>query len=93
MENFEIARLQKASRKHAVKEAYFNQMQAQWEDKTFQISEVVDCNVQFLSWIVPAIKEAQFIRKANIKLRARNRVMKKQIEELKLQLRQREKYP
>ena len=47
--NFEIARLKKASRKHAVKEAYFNQMQARWEDKTFQIPEVVDCNVQFLS--------------------------------------------
>ena len=59
--NLEIARLKKAARKFAVKEAYFNQMQAQWEDQTFQIPELVDCNVQFLSWTVPAIKEAQFI--------------------------------
>ena len=91
--NFEIARLKKAARKFAVKEAYFNQMQARWEDKTFQIPEVVDCNVQFHSWTVPAIKEAQFIRKVNTKLRAGIRVMKKQIEELKLQLRQRERSP
>jgi len=84
--NFEIARLKKASRKFAIKEAYFNQMQAQWEDKTFQIPEVVDCNVQFRSWTVPAIKEAQFIRKVNTNLRAGIRVMKKQIEDLKIQL-------
>lgn len=47
--NFEIARLKKASRKHAIKEACFNQMQARWEDETFQIPEVIDCNVQFYS--------------------------------------------
>ncbi|MCY6488067.1 hypothetical protein, partial [Actinobacillus pleuropneumoniae] len=51
--NFEIARLKKASRKFAIKEAYFNQMQARWEDKTFQIPEVVDFNFQFHSWTVP----------------------------------------
>jgi len=91
--NFEIARLKKASRKHAIKEAYFNQMQARWEDKTFQIPEVVDFNVQFRSWTVPAIKEAQFIRKVNTKLRAGTRVMKKQIEDLKMQLAQQKKSP
>ena len=68
--NFEIARLKKASRKHAIKEAYFNQMQARWEEKTFQIPEVVDCNVQFRSWTVPAIKEAKFIRMVNMQLGA-----------------------
>lgn len=47
--NFEISRLKKAARKFAVKEVYFNQMQARWEDQTFQIPEVVDCNVQFHS--------------------------------------------
>jgi len=54
--NFEIARLKKAARKFAVKEAYFNQMQARWEDQTFQISKVVDFSVQFRSWTIPAIK-------------------------------------
>jgi hypothetical protein len=68
-------------------------MQARWEEKTFQIPEVVDCNVQFLTWTVPAIKEAQFIRKVNKNLRPGIKVMKKQIEELKLQLRQREISP
>lgn len=82
--NFEISRLKKASRKFAIKEAYFNQMQARLEDKTFQISEVVDCNVQFRSWTVPTIKKVQFIRKVNSNLRARIRGMKKQIEDLKI---------
>ena len=91
--NFEIARMKKASRKFAIKEAYFNQMQAPWEDKTFQILEVVDCNVQFHSWTVPTIKEAQFFRKVNTNLRAGIRVMKKQVEDLKIQLSQQKKFP
>jgi len=86
LENLEIARLKKAARKFVVKEAYFNQMQARWEDKTFQILEVVDCNVQFLSWTIPTIKEVQFIRKVNTNLRSGIKVMKKQIEDLKIQL-------
>ena len=86
--NLEIARLKKAARKFAVKEAYFNQMQDRWEYQTFQIPEVVDCNVQFLFWTVPAIKEAQFIRKVNTNLRSGIKVMKKQIEDLKIQLSQ-----
>jgi len=68
-------------------------MQAQWEDQTFQIPEVVDCNVQFLSWIVLAIKEAQFIRKVNTNLRSGIKVMKKQIEDLKMQLSQLKESP
>ena len=84
--NFEIARLRKAARKFAIKEAYFNQMQARWEDQTFQIPEVVDFSVQFHSWTTPAIKEAQFIRKVNTNLRSGIKVMKKQIEDLKIPL-------
>lgn len=75
--NFEIAKLKKAAKKFAIKEAYFNQMQARWEDQTFQIPEVVDFSVQFRSWTVPAIKEAQFIRKVNTNLRSGIKVMKK----------------
>jgi len=63
-------------------------MQSLWEDKTFQIPEVVYCNVQFHSWTVPTIKEAQFIRKVNTNMRVGIRVMKKQVEELKTQLSQ-----
>lgn len=84
--NLEIDRLKKAARKFAVKEAYFNQMQARWEDQTFKILEVVDCNVQFLTWTILAIKEAQFIRKVNKNLRSGIKVMKKQIEDLRIQL-------
>jgi len=93
LENFEIARLKKASRKFAIKEAYFNQMQALWEDKTFQIPEVVDFIVQFRSWTVPTIKEVQFIRKVNTNLRIGIKVMKKQIEDLKIQLSQQKEFP
>lgn len=84
--NLEIARLKKAARKFAVKEAYFNQMQARWEDQNFQIHEVVDFSVQFRSWTTPAIKEAKFIRKVNTNLRSGIKVMKKQVEDLKIQL-------
>ena len=91
--NLEIARLKKASRKHAIKEAHFNKMEALWEDKTISIPEVVDCNAQYYTWTVPAIKEAKFIRKVNTKLRAGIRVMKRHIEDLKIQLSQRERFP
>ena len=91
--NLEIAKLKKASRKHAIKEAHFNKMEALWDDKTIQMLEVVDCHAQYYTWSVPAIKEAKFIRKVNTKLRARIRVMKKQIEDLKMQLSQRKESP
>lgn len=44
--NLEIAKLKKASRKHEIKEAHFNKMEALWEDKTISIPEVVDCHAQ-----------------------------------------------
>ena len=77
--NLEIARLKKASRKHAIKEAHFDKMQALWEDKTFQIPEVVDSNTQHYTSTVPALKEVAFIRKVNMKLRGGIKVMKRQI--------------
>lgn len=91
--NLEIARLKKASRKHAIKEAQFNKMEALWEDKTFSIPAVVDCNTQYYTWTVPALKEAEFIKKVNTNLRAGIRVMKRQIEDLRIQLSQRESFP
>lgn len=84
--NLEIAKLRKTSRKHAIKEAYFNKMEAFWEDKTISIPEVVNCHVQYYTWTMPAIKEGRYIRNVNTKLRARIRIMKRQIEDLKIQL-------
>ncbi len=68
-------------------------MQARWEDQTFQIPKVVDFNVQFCSWTTPAIKEAQFIRKVNTNLRSGIKVLRKQVEDLKIQLDQRKGSP
>ena len=93
VENLEIARLKKASRKHAINEAHFDKMQDLWEDKTFQIPKVVDCNTQYYTWTVPALKEAAFIRSVNTKLRARIRVMKRKIEDLRMHLSQWERSP
>ena len=45
--NLEIAKLRKTSRKHAIKEAHFNKMEALWEDKTISIPEVVNCHAQY----------------------------------------------
>ena len=45
--NFEIAKLKKYSRKHEIKEAHFNKMEAVWEDKTISILEVADCHAQY----------------------------------------------
>ena len=68
--NLEITKLRKTSRKHEIKEAYFNKMEALWEDKTISIPEVVSCHAQYFTWTVLAIKEARYIRKVNEKLRA-----------------------
>ena len=91
--NLEIAKLRKTSRKHAIKETYFNKMEALWEDKTISVLEVVNCHAQCYTCTVPAIKEARYIKKVNTKLRAGIRIMKRQIEDLKIQLSQREGHP
>jgi len=73
--NLEIAKLRRASRKHAMKEANFNKMEALWEDKIVSISEVVSCHAQYFTWTVPTIKEVRYIRRVNTKLRTRIRMM------------------
>lgn len=45
--NLEISKLIKTSRKHAIKEAYFNNMEAPWEDKMISIPEVVNYHAQY----------------------------------------------
>lgn len=84
--NLEISKLKKISKKHAIKEDYFNKMEALWEDKTISIPEVVNFHAQYYTWTVPAIKEARYIRKVNTKLRAGTRIMKRKIKDLKMQL-------
>jgi len=91
--NIEISKLRKTSRKHAIKEPYFNKMEALWEDKIVSIPELVSCLAQYFTWTVHAIKEARYIRKVNAKLRAGIRIMKSQIEDLKIQLNQLEGHP
>lgn len=82
--NLEIARLSKDTRRHAIIQANYYRIKTLWEEK--ETLEVVDCDTQFPTWTVPEIKEAKFIRMINMQLRARNKIMKKQIEDLKAQL-------
>ena len=53
-----------------------------------QLNSMVDGHAQFHTWTVPTIKEARYIRRINMQLRAGNRAMRKQIEDLKTQLSQ-----
>lgn len=79
--------MKQAVRKHA--DVYTNYRKALWKGtETFQnqLNSVVDGHAQFHTWTVPAIKEAQFIRKINMQLRAENKALKKKIEDLKVQL-------
>lgn len=84
---YEIAKLKKAARKHAVIHAEYSK--ALWkgsETLESQLNSVVDGHAQFHTWTVPAIKEAKYIRRINMQLGAGNRAMRKQIEDLKTQL-------
>ena len=84
---YEIAKLKKDARKHAV--IYAKYRKALWkgsETLENQSNSVVDGHSQFHTWTVPAIREARYIRRINMQLRARNKAMKKQIEDLKAQL-------
>ena len=85
----EIAKLKKAARRHAVIQA--NYYKTLWEGNAAveaQVNSVVDGHSQFHTWTIPAIKEAKYIRRINMQLRAGNKAMRKQIEELKAQLSQ-----
>ena len=84
---YEIAKLKKAARKHAAIHAkYYKTLWEGNEAVKAQFNSVVDGHEQFHTWIVPAIKEARYIRRINMQLRAGNRAMRKQIEDLKTQL-------
>jgi len=86
---YEIAKLKKAARKHAAIHAkYYKTLWEGNEAVEAQLNSVVDGHAQFHTWTVPAIKEAKYIRRINMQLRAGNRAMRKKIEDLKTQLSQ-----
>ena len=57
-------------------------MKALWEGQTGSISETPSTAIQFFTWRVPAIKEAKFVRVINTHLRASNRRLRDQVEDL-----------
>jgi len=89
--NNEIARLRVRARGHATKRIYFRRMKALWEAKKVSKPEIVNSETQYYSWTVPAIKEAKFVRRINAQLRATNKRLKRQIEDLEIQLTKSEK--
>ena len=46
----------------------------------------MNSETQYFTWTVPAIKEARFVRRINAQLRATNKRLKIQIEDLEIQL-------
>jgi len=61
-------------------------MKALWEHERNSKPQIVSRKAQYFTWIVHAIKEARYIRWINDRLRTNIRVMKRQIEDLNIQL-------
>jgi len=85
--NLEIAKFKKRARKHVAKKANFNRMKALWEAEKASKPEVVSRKAQYFTRTVLAIKEARYVRWINGRLRTNIREMKRQIEDLEIQLR------
>ena len=83
--NNEIARLRVRERGHAAERTHFKRMKALWEAENVSKLEIVNSETQNYTWTVPAIKEARFVR-INAQLRTKNRRLKRQIEDLEIQL-------
>jgi len=84
--NNEIAKLRVKEREHAAKKKNFKRMKALSETERVPKTEIVSSEQQYFNWIVPATKEAKFVRKINIQLRATNKGLKRKIEDLEIQL-------
>lgn len=84
--NLEIAKLKKMERKHTVQKSNFKRIKSLWEDGKVSKAEVVSRDAQYFTWTVPAIKEARYIRWINDILRTNIEVMKREIEDLEIQL-------
>jgi len=84
--NIEIDKLKKKVRMHAVERSNFERLKGLWELEKVSNIESISSQDQFYIWTVPAIKEENFIRMVNTKLRANNRRLKRQVEDLEIQL-------
>ena len=79
----EIDKLKNTTRESAVR--YANYRKAVLKGSENLVNQV-DSVADVYTWTVPTIKEAKFIRKINMRLRAENKAMKKRIEDLEAQL-------
>ena len=82
--NIEIDKLKKKVRMHAVERSKFERLKGLWELEKVSNIESINSEDQFYIWTVPAIKEAKFKRLVNTKLRANNRRLKRQVEDLEI---------
>jgi len=71
-------------RRHAIEKKNFKWVKALWEVEKVSKPEIVSSETQYFTWTVPAIKEAGFVRRMNAQLRANNRRLKRQIEDLEI---------
>jgi len=83
---FEITRLKKMARKHAIEKVDFNKMKALWEHEKNSKPQAVSRKAQYFTLTVPVIKGARYIRWNNNRLRTNISVMIRQIEHLNIQL-------
>ena len=84
--NVEIDKLRKKVRMHAVERSNFERLKGLWELEKVSNSESISSQDQFFIWTIPAIKATKFISMVNTKLRANNRRIKRQVEDLQIQL-------
>ena len=82
--NYEISRLRKRARRHAAENTNFMRIKALWELEMVSKPETISSEAQYFTWIVPAIKEAKFVIMMNVQLRATNRKLRRQIEDLEI---------
>ena len=91
--NIEIDKLKKKVRIHAVERSNFERLKGLWELEKVSNIESTNNQDQFFIWTILAIKEEKFIRMVNTKLRANNRRLKRQVEDLQIQLAKPEDQP
>lgn len=77
---------QKRARKHSIEKTEFKRMKALWEGQTGSRFETPRSVEQLFTWTVPSIKEAEFVRVINTHLRASNRRLRDEVEDLLQQL-------
>lgn len=86
VDNNEIAKLRVRARERVVQKSNFKRMKALWEAEKVSKLEIVSNENQYFTWTTPIIKEARFVRKVNTQLRAKNKGLKRKIEDLEIQL-------